>query len=73
MPPFGNLYGLPVFADRSLAEKETIVFQAGTHTETLASRWSLRRRPGPPRPDLWVRIGLRALETLRSAGTHLEG
>jgi Ala-tRNA(Pro) deacylase len=34
MPPFGNLYGVPVYADRSLEENEEIVFNAGTHTLT---------------------------------------
>ncbi|MEP6959698.1 MAG: YbaK/EbsC family protein, partial [Nitrospirota bacterium] len=29
MPPFGNLYGLPVYVDQSLTEDEEIVFQAG--------------------------------------------
>jgi hypothetical protein len=31
MPPFGNLYGVPVYADASLAKDEEIVFNAGTH------------------------------------------
>jgi Ala-tRNA(Pro) deacylase len=35
MPPFGNLYGVPVYIDRHLAEPERIVFQAGTHTDTI--------------------------------------
>jgi Ala-tRNA(Pro) deacylase len=35
MPPLGNLYHLPVWVDRVLAESERIVFQAGTHTETI--------------------------------------
>ncbi|MBI3458254.1 MAG: YbaK/EbsC family protein [Candidatus Rokubacteria bacterium] len=34
MPPFGNLYGVPVYADRSLEKDEEIVFNAGTHTLT---------------------------------------
>lgn len=36
MPPFGNLYGVPVYVDTALAEDETIVFQAGTHTDTMS-------------------------------------
>jgi Ala-tRNA(Pro) deacylase len=36
MPPFGNLYGLPVCVDKALAEDETIVFPAGTHTDTIS-------------------------------------
>lgn len=35
MPPFGNLYGVPVYVDRSLAEDQAIVFQAGTHRHTI--------------------------------------
>ncbi len=35
MPPFGNLYGLDVYVEPSLAEDEEIVFNAGTHTELL--------------------------------------
>jgi Ala-tRNA(Pro) deacylase len=38
-PPFGNLYGLPVYVDRALAEDDVIVFQAGTHTETISLRY----------------------------------
>jgi len=36
MPPFGNLYEVPVYADRALAEDETIVFRSGTHTDTMS-------------------------------------
>jgi Ala-tRNA(Pro) deacylase len=35
MPPFGNLYDLPVYADESLAEDEEIAFNAGSHTELI--------------------------------------
>ncbi|HSL00934.1 MAG TPA: YbaK/EbsC family protein [Rubrobacteraceae bacterium] len=40
MPPFGNLYGVPVCVDESLAEDEIIVFRAGTHTETMSVRYA---------------------------------
>ena len=40
MPPFGNLYNLPVYVDTTLAEDETIVFQAGTHTDTMSMRYA---------------------------------
>jgi len=40
MPPFGNLYGVPVIVDRALAEDDTIVIQAGTHTDTLSLKYS---------------------------------
>ena len=35
MPPFGNLYDLPVYVDEALAEDETVVVQAGTHSDTM--------------------------------------
>lgn len=34
-PPFGELYGLPVWVDASLAEGESIVFNGGTHSEAV--------------------------------------
>jgi Ala-tRNA(Pro) deacylase len=36
MPPFGNLYDVPVYVDVALAEDESIVFRAGTHTDTMS-------------------------------------
>ena len=39
MPPFGNLYGLEEYVDRSLTEDEEIVFQAGTHREAIRMRY----------------------------------
>ncbi len=33
MPPFGNLYGMPVYVDESLTKDKEIVFNAGTHRE----------------------------------------
>ena len=39
MPPFGNLYGMDVYVDESLAEDEEIAFNAGTHTELLRIRF----------------------------------
>ena len=35
MPPFGSLYGVPTYVDKSLAEEDYIVFEAGTHTEAI--------------------------------------
>ena len=35
MPPFGNLYGLNVVADSSLADEIVIAFCAGTHIELI--------------------------------------
>ena len=35
MPPFGNFYDMPVYLDRTLAEQPYLIFQAGTHRETV--------------------------------------
>ena len=40
MPPFGNLYNLEVWVDQVLTEDEFIVFQAGSHVETLKIKYS---------------------------------
>lgn len=39
MPPFGNLYGLPVYVDEVLAQDEEIVFNAGTHRDAVRMRY----------------------------------
>lgn len=36
MPPLGNLYNLDVWVDESLRSRSSIVFNAGTHVETIA-------------------------------------
>jgi Ala-tRNA(Pro) deacylase len=35
MPPFGNLYAMPVWVDESLTRDREIVFNAGTHEQTI--------------------------------------
>jgi Ala-tRNA(Pro) deacylase len=40
MPPFGNLYDVPVHVDRSLADQTNILFRVGTHTETMKLAYS---------------------------------
>ena len=40
MPPFGNLFGLPVYVDHTLGRREEIVFQAGTHTQTVRMKYA---------------------------------
>ena len=35
MPPFGNLFELPVYCDSALAKQAEIEFNAGTHVDTL--------------------------------------
>ena len=39
MPPFGELYELPVYADESLAEEAIIYFPAGSHHEAVEMRY----------------------------------
>lgn len=35
MPPFGNLYNMPVFVDESLTQDKEIAFNAGSHRELV--------------------------------------
>ncbi len=35
MPPFGNMYNVPVYVDKSLTEDPEIVFNAGSHRDTM--------------------------------------
>ena len=35
VPPFGNLFGLPVFVDEPLAEREEIAFNAGSNVVSI--------------------------------------
>jgi Ala-tRNA(Pro) deacylase len=39
MVPFGNLYHLPVYVDQSLSADEEIVFNAGTHVDTIKMKY----------------------------------
>ena len=38
MPPFGELFNLPVYLDERLAEENHIVFAAGTHRDAIHMR-----------------------------------
>lgn len=40
MPPFGNLYGVPVYADALLARDKEIAFNAGSHLELIKLAYS---------------------------------
>jgi len=62
MPPFGPLYGLPVFLDHSLTGEPNLAFNAGTHLDVIHMRTedfrnlvtptivSLAREPAMPHP-----------------------
>jgi Ala-tRNA(Pro) deacylase len=49
MPPFGGFYHLPVYADRSLARDEEIVFNAGTHHDAMRMTYDDFVRLAEPR------------------------
>jgi Ala-tRNA(Pro) deacylase len=38
MPPFGNLYGLPLYVDQRLADDDALCFNAGSHTDLIRMR-----------------------------------
>jgi Ala-tRNA(Pro) deacylase len=39
MPPFGNLFGIPVYVDTTLEADETIFFNAGNHQQTVRMKF----------------------------------
>ncbi|MBE7559888.1 YbaK/EbsC family protein [bacterium] len=39
MPPFGNLFDMPVYVARKLVEDEEIAFNAGSHTEVVKMQY----------------------------------
>ena len=49
MPPFGNLFGLDVFADDSLEADKEIAFNAGTHRELIRMAWADFKRLAEPK------------------------
>ena len=49
MPPFGNLYGMDVYAAESLAENDEIAFNAGSHEEIIKLPFSDFERLVHPR------------------------
>jgi Ala-tRNA(Pro) deacylase len=40
MPPFGNLYNMEVWVDQSLTTDEEIVFNAGSHTQSIRMKYA---------------------------------
>ena len=39
-PPFGNLYNMPMLVDAHLANHDEIVFQAGSHRQTIRMKYA---------------------------------
>ena len=35
MPPFGNLFNIKVYFDKSVVENDIVAFNAGTHTKSI--------------------------------------
>jgi len=40
MPPFGNLYGVPVYVDEKFKANEEISFNGGTHNDVVKMKMS---------------------------------
>ena len=40
MPPFGNLFGVPVYVDPAVGEYEYIYFNAGNHAQTVRLKYA---------------------------------
>jgi Ala-tRNA(Pro) deacylase len=49
MPPFGNLFGMPVYVDPALERDEYIYFNAGNHVQTVRLRYKDYERLVHPR------------------------
>jgi len=56
MPPFGHLYGLPVYADMALARDPVIIFNAGTHRHTVTMTYTDFERLAKPRTGIFARV-----------------
>ena len=57
MPPLGNLYGMPTYVEKSLAEQDYIVFEAGTHTDAIKLSYrDYERIVKPQIEDLAIKI-----------------
>ncbi len=40
MPPFGNIYNVDVYMDKTLSQNEEIVFLAGRHMESIRIKYN---------------------------------
>ena len=56
MPPFGNLYGLPVVVEAALADQFVIYFQAGTHHEVIEMQYADYARLVRPEAHRFMRL-----------------
>lgn len=53
MPPFGHLYGMPVYVDSRLAAQAGIAFNAGSHTDVVRMPYAEFERLAQPEL-LWL-------------------
>lgn len=53
MPPFGHLYGMPVYVDSRLARQKEITFNAGTHIEAVSMPYKAFEKLAEPEL-LWL-------------------
>lgn len=49
MPPFGNLYEMPVYVQEQVSEVEDLAFNAGTHTEVIQMAYKDFERLAKPK------------------------
>src|SRR5579884_4114862 len=54
MPPFGNLYGVPVYVDAALAQDPVIFFKAGTHEDVVSLSYAEFERLVRPRVGVFA-------------------
>ena len=48
MPPFGHLYGLATYLDKSVANADKLVFEAGTHSDAIRMKYTDYERLAKP-------------------------
>ena len=56
MPPLGKIYSIDVWMDESLKVRESIVFNAGTHVETIQMRYSDFERVVEPKVSRFAEL-----------------
>jgi Ala-tRNA(Pro) deacylase len=49
LPPFGNLYGIPIYAEERLSKEIDLAFCGGTHTEMIRMPFEEFKRLADPR------------------------
>ena len=66
MPPFGHLYGVATYVDRSVTEADKLVFEAGTHSDAIKMKYAdYERLAKPTIVDFAVKLHPAAGDRLR--------